>query len=425
MKRNGKITAGTVCVLFCVAAAGVVLAAGQSSTNYAIPNDVMSGGGNHSESTNYWNDGTLGQPSPLGGATSPGYENYPGFWQADYCLDDPDYDLLGNCYEDYYGLDPTNPDWDGDGLLDGEEIIEGTDPKDGDSDDDGLQDGPEVFTHFTDPLDPDTDDDLMPDGYEVQETLEATTTDPLTADFDGDGNPNVHEYFNGTHAGDLLNPDAYCGAGGFCFGDSGGFPTTGYLDGPDITQARYQIRGVASDYTSIIPNNGDSADLNGTGLIDGPDLTLYRNLLSGTWSGPLTGAAVSMYNTMPPGSSIVGGATIEFEVVDDLNPAENPRSGYGVVFWIDSTTFTKGRIYGGDGAPRMIDGFTSSLEARYDVTGSMASGGKARVYLHVLEAGTIRVNVKIPLNTEGSLKFLSAVPPDPDKTQLDFSASLP
>ena len=67
-------------------------------------------------------------------------------------------------------------DEDGDGLLD---IVEtdtgvyvsptdtGTDPFDPDSDGDGLSDGDEVNLHGSDPLDADTDDDGFSDGDEV------------------------------------------------------------------------------------------------------------------------------------------------------------------------------------------------------------------------------------------------------------------
>ena len=63
------------------------------------------------------------------------------------------------------GLDPRNPDSDGDGILDGDEVNRyGTDPQSGDTDGDGLWDGEELFTAGTDPLLADTDNDGVGDG---------------------------------------------------------------------------------------------------------------------------------------------------------------------------------------------------------------------------------------------------------------------
>ena len=51
------------------------------------------------------------------------------------------------------GLDPTNPDTDGDHVADGDEInIYGTDPTRADTDGDGASDGEELFATHTDPL---------------------------------------------------------------------------------------------------------------------------------------------------------------------------------------------------------------------------------------------------------------------------------
>ena len=80
-----------------------------------------------------------------------------------------------------------DPDSDGDGLNDGEEIAIGTDPGDWDTDDDGRNDWHEVTGGGpipTDPFDPDTDDDGLLDSAEV---FGLNNTNPTNADTDGDG----------------------------------------------------------------------------------------------------------------------------------------------------------------------------------------------------------------------------------------------
>lgn len=131
-------------------------------------------------------------------------------------LKDTDRDGLSDYDEiNTYLTDPTNPDSDGDGYLDGVEIDIATDPHnnmdpgnsindndfDGlpneeelkhktkvnvfDSDGDGLSDWYEINVSGTEPLNPDTDNDKISDGAEVRITL----TDPNLADSDADGIP--------------------------------------------------------------------------------------------------------------------------------------------------------------------------------------------------------------------------------------------
>jgi hypothetical protein len=80
-------------------------------------------------------------------------------------------------------------DTDGDGISDALEVLYGMNPSDPDSDHDGLTDGFELFGRFMwgigSPTDPDEDDDGI---------------DDLHDDYDGDGVANVDEFARGTSA---------------------------------------------------------------------------------------------------------------------------------------------------------------------------------------------------------------------------------
>lgn len=91
---------------------------------------------------------------------------------------DPDEDELLNKDEYWYWCDPHNPDTDGDGLTDGDEVwVYGTSPFWKDSDDDGLSDYDEIIIHQTLPWVVDTDEDGVSDADEVRDN-----TDPNDAE---------------------------------------------------------------------------------------------------------------------------------------------------------------------------------------------------------------------------------------------------
>jgi len=111
-----------------------------------------------------------------------------------------------------------NPDTDGDGLTDLEEMTLNTDPTVADSDGDGLDELDEVtftvnpdlsrvFTNLYNPLDADADNDLRSDGVEVNSPLTIqvfgqspyqVSSDPLVADVDLDGLVDGQEAVVGT-----------------------------------------------------------------------------------------------------------------------------------------------------------------------------------------------------------------------------------
>ncbi len=108
--------------------------------------------------------------------------------------EDPDADGLIHLYEYAYGTDPYVPDnpgdSDGDGIPDlcelalGTNLFDPNDPPDPnvDSDNDGLIDAYEVCVYGTDVDYYDSDFDGLPDGWEVANCL-----NPLDNDTDGDG----------------------------------------------------------------------------------------------------------------------------------------------------------------------------------------------------------------------------------------------
>ena len=100
------------------------------------------------------------------------------------------------------GTDPENPDTDGDGLKDGEEVNNyKSNPLNADTDGDGLKDGEEVNKFNSNPILADTDGDGLNDGIEVN----LYQTNPIKADSDQDG-LNDNEEIN-KHKTDPLKAD--------------------------------------------------------------------------------------------------------------------------------------------------------------------------------------------------------------------------
>lgn len=144
---------------------------------------------------------------PLNNAEDTDGDGLPDPWEEGYygagnlsvgANDDTDADGCNSLCELYNLLDPTDPDWDNDGLLDGQELtgVAGcgaTQPKNDDSDIDGLLDGDEVNGangYVTSPCDEDSDNDGATDYQE--RNLDAGVpadwaSNPNDDDSDGDG----------------------------------------------------------------------------------------------------------------------------------------------------------------------------------------------------------------------------------------------
>jgi len=114
--------------------------------------------------------------------------------------DDIDGDLLKNVEEEALNTNPYDPDTDGDGVSDYQELrIHKSDPLRADTDADGLNDYVEVIKYRTSPLLADTDGDGLSDSDEVLEFR----TNPLAQDTDGDGLADKDELALGTNQTDI------------------------------------------------------------------------------------------------------------------------------------------------------------------------------------------------------------------------------
>jgi hypothetical protein len=202
-------------------------------------------------------------------------------------IEDSDGDSLPNNLERFMGTDPLNPDTDGDGIndaddlfpldptaggpepeldsdgdgiLDADEAALGTDPNNPDTDGDGLSDGEEFNTHGTDPTDEDSDDDGLSDGEEIY----VTGTDPLVADTDGDGVSDGDELPNGT---DPLDPDS---------DDDGLNDGEEAAAGTDPNDADSDGDGISDgDEVNVHGSNPLETDTDGDGLSDGDEVNVH------------------------------------------------------------------------------------------------------------------------------------------------------
>jgi hypothetical protein len=422
-----------VTILVAVAAMlPAVSLASMSSASYSIPNDVIGGGGNTMSSASYTNSSTLGQSSPLGTAASAGYTNYPGFWQGDECVFDPDADGLANCSEYGYGTDPYNPDTDTDGLTDGEEVTTGldgyttdplnpdmdtdgltdgeeyannTNPKNPDTDGDGLTDGDEVNTWGTLATNWDTDGDYIPDLYEANNVGNSPPLDPLDVT-DGntnfeltgfeDNNPNFQEYWNQTDpwtfdpSPNPLFPDT---PGCYYWGEGDGDGISLPADRSIITS---QIIGINQPYSNVIPRGRpDVQDLDGDGLIQAGDLTILRSFILNTSVGIVGSRAAGLELVYEPAGDVVVGGTAHVTVKVHNSRTDNViyQAGFSVLFSVNPSSTGSAVLLGGDGHYNK-----GPADNRFSVShdSSKTDGGHANIAMKITGPGTIIIDAVVP-----------------------------
>jgi hypothetical protein len=314
-------------------------------------------------------------------------------------IEDSDGDGLLDGEEGILGTDPWNPDTDGDGLSDGDEVnTHGTDPLDTDTDGDGLSDGDEVNIYLTSATDWDTDGDYLPDLYEVQNTGASPPLNPFDPS-DGDTcfelpgfediNPNYHEYWNGTDpwSTDPVPPDPRDPAC-FYWGDADG---DGFVANNDKLILGNAIIGLFTDYSVVIPDNGDSQDLDADNVIAGGDMIVLQNFIINAPVGLVISRAVALDKVYEPAASVeVGGTThVTVKVKADDTAINLYQGGFAVVFEIDPSSTGSAVLLGGEG---------DELTGRYDVSGPSApvDGGFSTMHLKITGPGTIQINARIP-----------------------------
>ncbi|MFM9004065.1 MAG: FG-GAP-like repeat-containing protein, partial [Flavobacteriales bacterium] len=201
---------------------------------------------------------------------------------------DCDGDNLDNDGEILAGTDNTNPDTDGDGASDGDEVTNGSDPLDScspnaaalgtnDCDGDGLINDDETF-NGTDPANPDTDGDGINDGDEVNNGTNPTEPcDPNagavgTTDCDSDGLTADEEGALGTDPGNADTDGDTINDGDEVAGGSDPLnacdPNSGGVGANDC-----DVDGLTNDEEIALGPDPNNPDTDGDGVNDGDEVT--------------------------------------------------------------------------------------------------------------------------------------------------------
>jgi len=148
-------------------------------------------------------------------------------------------------------------------------------------------------------------------------------------------------------------------------------------------------------------------------VVDGPDYAIMKQSLSHTLTN-LDGQANTI--VLESGSTVpmhVGDWTkIEMSLKSTLN---KPRSGYGIVFYIDDTSTGAGQLWGGDGeaVPAGTPPAGYPAGSRYCITGEIDApdNGKAAMWFKATAIGTVIIKAGVPANTQKHTKELGPSAP--------------
>ena len=161
---------------------------GNAATFGGISTALAAGGGNTSLTGRAFQSGTINIDTGLAFYVDTNWTVTGG---------DADSDGLDDIWELGFADDLAtlgDGDAEADGLSDADEQATGTNPVLADTDGDGLEDGAEVNTHGTSPTNADSDGDTLSDGDEIS----THGTNPALADTDEDGYADNEEIIEGT-----------------------------------------------------------------------------------------------------------------------------------------------------------------------------------------------------------------------------------
>ncbi|HUL44704.1 MAG TPA: OmpA family protein [Bacteroidota bacterium] len=265
-------------------------------------------------------------------------------------------------------LKPQNPDLDGDGLLNDEEVKIGTDPLNPDTDGDGLKDGDEVHIYHTDPLKKDTDGDGLTDGEEVLKYH----TDPLKKDTDGDGLSDGDEVM--IYHTDPLKVDT---------------------DGDGL-----------SDGDEVLKYHTDplKVDTDGDGLSDGEEVLKYHTdplKMDTDGDGLSDGDEVLKYHTDPlkmdtDGGGMPDGKEIQLGL-NPLDPSDDvPIINVGERIILEGVNFETNRTTLLPSARGILDQVAASLDAY--------PSAEVAIYGHTDNVGGAKYNMKLSIGRADAVK---------------------